>query len=57
MSIFITLLAFEDPGIITNSKIAVLAASLVAGLSGLIVLKMTLSDNIEEEVVLDPLDE
>jgi NhaA family Na+:H+ antiporter len=56
MSIFITLLAFEDPDIITNSKIAILAASMAAGLSGLMVLKLTLPDEIEEEVVLEPVE-
>jgi NhaA family Na+:H+ antiporter len=39
MSIFITLLAFPDDGLITNSKIAILAGSVIAGISGLLVLK------------------
>jgi NhaA family Na+:H+ antiporter len=42
MSIFITLLAFEDPEIITNSKIAVLIASIIAGSSGFFWLKFSL---------------
>jgi len=39
MSIFITLLAFNDAGIINNSKIAVLVASLIAGAAGFILLR------------------
>ena len=42
MSIFITLLAFEDATIIDNSKIAILLASTMAGIFGFIWLKMTL---------------
>jgi NhaA family Na+:H+ antiporter len=42
MSIFITLLAFTEPGFITNSKIAILIASLIAGIIGLFWLKKTL---------------
>ncbi len=42
MSIFITLLAFENIEIINSSKIAILVASLIAGSIGLIALKMTL---------------
>ena len=43
MSIFITLLAFQDEILINNSKIAILVGSLVAGLIGLIFLKLTLN--------------
>jgi Na+:H+ antiporter, NhaA family len=39
MSIFITNLAFSDPAIITNSKMSILAASVIAALSGLMVLR------------------
>lgn len=39
MSIFITLLAFNDQEHINNSKIAIIAASIIAGLAGFIVLK------------------
>jgi Na+:H+ antiporter, NhaA family len=39
MSIFISNLAFDDAATITGSKMSILAASLVAALSGLIVLK------------------
>jgi NhaA family Na+:H+ antiporter len=42
MSIFITLLAFEDKDAVNNSKIAVLIASLLAGIIGFIFLKLTL---------------
>lgn len=40
MSIFITLLAFEDPSLVTASKIAILVASLIAGLAGFFWLKI-----------------
>lgn len=49
MSIFITLLAFDDAGTIIHSKIAVFLASLVSGLLGLLILKWTLGNNIEED--------
>jgi len=39
MSIFITLLAFEDPGLVQGSKIAILLSSLVAGSAGFLVLR------------------
>jgi Na+:H+ antiporter, NhaA family len=42
MSIFITLLAFENIEIINNSKITILIASLLAGTIGFIFLKLTL---------------
>jgi len=42
MSIFITLLAFDNETIINNSKLVILISSLVAGLMGFIVLKLTL---------------
>jgi len=43
MSIFITILAFKDPEIIIFSKIAILIASVLSGLFGLVYLKYTLS--------------
>ena len=49
MSIFITLLAFDDADIITNSKIAILIASFIAGVIGFIFLKMTLKKTIEND--------
>lgn len=42
MSIFIALLAFDEPEIITQSKIAILISSLVAGTLGLSWLRITL---------------
>ena len=47
MSIFITLLAFDDPELITQSKIAILIASLVAGTIGYLWLRMTLTEQIK----------
>ena len=43
MSIFITLLAFEDTQVINGAKIAVLLASLLAGLAGYFWLRFTLT--------------
>lgn len=40
MSIFITLLAFTDAGIVQNSKIAILTSSLIAGSIGLVILRL-----------------
>lgn len=42
MSIFICLLAFDDQRMIDTAKIAILAGSLLAGIFGLIILKLTL---------------
>ena len=44
MSIFITLLAFQDTDIVNNSKIAILAASLISGITGFLWLNRTLKD-------------
>ncbi len=41
MSIFITLLAFEDATIINNAKFVILISSLIAGLTGFLSLKLT----------------
>ena len=49
MSIFITLLAFEDQVIINNSKLVILLSSLVAGLIGFVYLKMLLKKEIPED--------
>lgn len=49
MSIFVTLLAYEDEILITNSKIAILAASLIAGIIGFFLLKLTLPSTISEK--------
>ncbi len=45
MSIFITLLAFDDASLINISKIAILTASLVSGTIGLIFLSRTLKES------------
>jgi NhaA family Na+:H+ antiporter len=42
MSIFITLLAFDNETIINNSKLVILFASLVAGILGFVTLKLSL---------------
>lgn len=42
MSIFITLLAFDDTDIINNTKLTILLSSLVAGIVGFLTLKITL---------------
>ena len=49
MSIFITLLAFSDVEHINNSKIMILASSLIAGIIGFIYLKIILKNNCAEE--------
>lgn len=48
MSIFITLLAFSDPVIVNETKVAVLVASLLAGLLGYVWLRLTLRNPAEE---------
>lgn len=50
MSIFITLLAFDDETIINNSKLVILLSSLTAGILGFAMLKLTLPimESIEE---------
>jgi len=49
MSIFITLLAFDNDVIINNSKIAILTASLISGIIGFLFLKITLKTKIEDQ--------
>lgn len=49
MSIFITLLAFNENELITGTKIAVLLSSLVAGLIGFLWLKVTLKNDVTVE--------
>jgi NhaA family Na+:H+ antiporter len=48
MSIFITLLAFENSDVINGAKIAILIASFIAGLTGYLWLKLTLKTEIED---------
>lgn len=45
MSVFITLLAFSDPDVVNNSKIAILAASVIAGIAGFVLLNRTLKES------------
>ena len=49
MSIFITLLAFDNADIVNNSKIAILFASFIAGTIGFIFLKLTLKTRVVNE--------
>ena len=51
MSIFITLLAFDNADIINNSKIAIIIASIIAGTTGFIFLKLTLKTQIETDEI------
>ena len=46
MSIFITLLAFDNETTINNAKLIILLSSLVAGTLGLLSLKLTLKKNL-----------
>lgn len=50
MSIFITLLAFNNETIINNAKLIILLSSLIAGVIGFLSLKLTLRKRIPEEV-------
>ena len=50
MSIFITLLAFNDDEHISNAKIMILISSLVAGLIGYFLLKTILNKTVAEEI-------
>ncbi len=52
MSIFITLLAFNSADIINNSKIAILIASIIAGIIGFIFLKLTLKKHTENDEII-----
>ena len=49
MSIFITILAFDKQELIDHSKIAILMASLVAGITGFVYLKVILSQKSQVE--------
>ena len=48
MSIFIDLLAFDLPDMIETAKIAILLGSLIAGLTGIVILRLTLGKNIAD---------
>jgi len=47
MSIFITLLAFASPAVIQSAKIAILFTSLLAGLTGFMILKSVKTQEVE----------
>ena len=49
MSIFVTLLAFDDETIINNSKLVILLSSLTSGLLGFLLLRSTLRTPVDEE--------
>ena len=49
MSIFVTLLAFDNETIINNSKLVILISSLTAGLLGFLTLKVTLKTESNDE--------
>jgi len=49
MSIFITLLAFDDAVVINNSKIAIILASIIAGIIGFLCLKLTLKKPVDPD--------
>lgn len=49
MSIFVTLLAFDNEKIINNSKLVILISSLTAGLLGFLTLKITLKTETSDE--------
>lgn len=48
MSVFITFLAYEDPVYITKSKIAIIIASLLSGITGFLLLKSCFKNNYNE---------
>ena len=48
MSIFITLLAFDNELIINNAKFVILVASFIAGIMGFVFLKVVLKKTVEE---------
>ena len=54
MSIFITLLAYTDNTIITESKISILLASLASGIIGFVWLKNVLKDSTEKTKKKEP---
>ncbi|MES2849235.1 MAG: Na+/H+ antiporter NhaA [Bacteroidota bacterium] len=50
MSIFITLLAFDNADVINNAKLIILVSSLVAGIIGFVFLKMVLKKQQVQEI-------
>ena len=53
MSIFITLLAFDDDAIINNSKFAIIVSSVIAGIIGFTILKLTLKSPVIDDIIED----
>ncbi len=63
MSIFVTILAFDQAEIINHAKIAILVASLTAGICGFIYLKLVFQkeipledENLDEELITEQID-
>lgn len=56
MSIFITLLAFDNAGYITTAKIAILLSSLIAALAGLVWLSVCLREKLPPQPQLEDTD-
>lgn len=50
MAIFVTSLAFIDPNMIAMAKVAILAASLIAGIAGFFILRAVTVEEDEEPV-------
>jgi Na+:H+ antiporter, NhaA family len=49
MSVFITMLAFNDEAIINNAKLVIIFSSFIAGLIGFVILKFTLRKSPKKE--------
>jgi NhaA family Na+:H+ antiporter len=47
ISLFMANLAFTDPGLISDAKIGIIIASLVSGFLGFLVLRLSLTKQIE----------
>lgn len=53
MSIFITLLAFDNDEVVNNSKIAIMVASIIAGAIGFLWLRLTLKKPVGSELAAE----
>jgi NhaA family Na+:H+ antiporter len=51
MAIFVTLLAFNDPLVISHSKMAILAGSISSGILGYTFLRLTMNQTVKPELV------
>ncbi|MCK4853107.1 MAG: Na+/H+ antiporter NhaA [Bacteroidales bacterium] len=49
MSMFISSLAFQDAGLLNHAKVGILAGSLLAGITGYLILKSTLKPVVEKQ--------